>query len=282
MKISIKLLSLITIILLFISLLAGCTGEKCDHTGGVATCTEAGVCSICNKEYIDAKGHKYDGKDDIDCNECGFKRMSAGLEYKLRDDGTYEVVSYGECTDTEIVIPSVYDGKAVTSIGDRAFYGLMDIVSVIIPDGILFIGDFAFLYCQGLTSLIIPDSVTYIGDSAFKNCISLESVKISNSLTVINRETFHNCESLTSVEIPNSVTTIRQNAFLKCKSLSSITIYDSMVLMEENAFKSCQKLKQITFKGTVEEWGKIKKINSLSGISSAIFVFCTDGSFVIQ
>ena len=49
---------------------------------------------------------------------------------------------------TELSLPADYNGKSVTSIGNRAFG-----------------------YCEGLTSIEIPNSVTSIGDYAFKNCI---------------------------------------------------------------------------------------------------------------
>ena len=45
---------------------------------------------------------------------------TAVLKFNLLDDDTYEVIGY-EGTPTKIVIPSEYNGKKVTSIGDYAF-----------------------------------------------------------------------------------------------------------------------------------------------------------------
>lgn len=51
--------------------------------------------------------------------------------YKILDDGTVEITGYTG-SDTELIIPSEIDGKAVTSIGGWAFYGRTGLTSVTI------------------------------------------------------------------------------------------------------------------------------------------------------
>lgn len=124
-------------------------------------------------------------------------KSSEGLEFGLSvDETSYVVVGIGECTDTDIVIPSEYNGKPVTKI-------LFD----------------AFRDCPSITSIEIPGSVTSIGDSAFSNCESLTSVTISNGVTSIGGYVFRNCRSLTSIEIPDSITSIGDGVFENCTSL---------------------------------------------------------------
>ena len=88
------------------------------------------------------------------CGEAipGFENTgSNGLEFTSNSDGTYSVTGYtGSATD--VIIPSTYNGKAVTSIGYCAFWD-----------------------CSSLTSIEIPDSVTSIGYQAFSSCSSLTS-----------------------------------------------------------------------------------------------------------
>ena len=59
------------------------------------------------------------GNKDTDDNDNPEKPATEGLKYTLLADDTYEVTGY-DGTATEINIPSTYNGKPVTSIGDNA------------------------------------------------------------------------------------------------------------------------------------------------------------------
>ena len=125
---------------------------------------------------------------------------SVGLEYTLRSDGTsYSVSGIGTCTDTDLNIPSMYEGLPVTNIGYRAFKECTSLTSVTIPDSVTTIGDDAFYYCASLTSVTIPNSVTSIGESAFSDCYSLTSITIPDSVTSIGMHAFYECTSLEEI-----------------------------------------------------------------------------------
>ena len=91
---------------------------------------------------------------------------SGDYEYKILDDGTVEITGYNGSAKS-LNIPNTLGGKKVTSIGDSAFGGCENLISIIIPNSIVSIGESAFEYCTSLTSIMIPDSVTSIGDYAF-------------------------------------------------------------------------------------------------------------------
>ena len=127
---------------------------------------------------------------------------SAGfLEFRLKDDYTYEVTFLLQNLLNNVIIPTYHNGVAVTSIGSSAFYGCDNITNVTIPNSVTSIGDGAFEHCDRLKSVTIPDSVTSIGDDAFAWCNSLTSITIGNSLTSIGNYAFVGCIKL--VEIYN-------------------------------------------------------------------------------
>ena len=124
--------------------------------GTEATCTTAQNCTVCNEELVSALGHTYgewiivtpatkteDGfrvKICSRCNEIIYRETisagSVGLAFTDNGDGTYRVSGIGTCTDTEVVVPAMYEGKPVTSIGSYAFDGCSSLTSVVIPDGV--------------------------------------------------------------------------------------------------------------------------------------------------
>ena len=258
-----------------------------------ATCTSKGytehICS-CGSTYKDNEKpmteHNY--VDDV-CTGCGKQnRTSEGLIFSLNSDRkSYTLFGIGTCKDTEIVIPSEYDGFPVIAIGDDAFYGCSNLqysdynggiylgndknpymalikgtaTSGIHPDTKI-IADSAFSWCEGLTSVTIGNSVTSIGDYAFSWCKGLTSVTIGNSVTSIGDHAFSGCKGLTSVTIGNSVTSIGNNAFYGCSKLTSVIIPNSVTSIGDYAFYGCSKLETIIFKGTEEQWNAIAKSTS--------------------
>ena len=150
----------------------------------------------------------------------------------------------------DLVIPN-----GVTSIGNYAFYGCSDLVSVSIPNSVTSIGDYAFEDCSGLTSVTIPNSVTRIGHKAFYGCSGLTSVTIPNSVTSIGESAFSGCSGLTSVTIPNSVTSIGRFAFSGCSGLTSVTIGNGVTRISSDAFAYCSGLTSVTIPESVTEIG---------------------------
>lgn len=98
----------------------------------------------------------------------------------------------------------------VTRIGDMAFWGNTNLISVSIPNSVTSIGYSSFFGCSRLSSLTIPNGVTSIGDNAFGACSGLSSVIIPNSVTTIGDYAF---DALGSVTIGKNVQSIGKSAF---------------------------------------------------------------------
>ncbi len=244
--------------------------------------TEGKKCSICNEVLIAPQSiakteHNY--VNGICVNEgCGAKdlnyvepvKYSEGLQFTLNEDNeSYSVSGIGTCTDTNIVIPAVYNEKPVTSVGDSAFYYCSGLTSITIPDSVTSIGMRAFFDCGGLTSVTIPNSVTSIGIHAFYYCSALTSITISDGVTSIGSFVFENCPALTSITIPNSVTSIGYGAFVVCKSLTSVTIPNSVTSIGYGAFVVCKSLTSVTIPNSVTSIGSdaFRGCSSLTSIT---------------
>ncbi len=181
------------------------------------------------------------------CDICGrVPTPTDGLEYKLSSDGTeYAVSGIGEAKDMNIVIPSTYNDRPVTSVYEYAFYG-DDITSVIIPDSVTKIGDAAFCNCSALTSVKIGSGVTTIADQAFYGCGLTGELMIPDNVTKIGNSAFYNCVGLTSLTIGDSVGSIGNRAFYGCTGLTELTVGTSLAQLGNEVFYDCSGLMNIS------------------------------------
>ncbi len=199
-----------------------------------------------------------DTTPDGDGNTSGIASVdgSEGLKYKLISDGTaYTVFGFEEKSENYfVVVPDMYNGLPVTSIGEDAFEFCTGLISITIPDSIISIDYHAFYECTGLTSIMVPGSVAWFDKSSLYGCTGLESITVSE-----NNEHYYssgNCLIKTSTNtlvagckksvIPDSVIRIDNNAFGTCEGLINITIPSSVTFIGKNVFGDCTGLESIT------------------------------------
>ena len=134
----------------------------------------------------------------------------------------------------DLTIPSEYNGKPVTSIGESAFSYCTGLTSVTIPDSVTSIGDYAFDGCENLSSVIIPNSIEDIGDSAFY-WTDLDSITIPGSVDYIGSHAFEE-SGLTTLKIEDGVSYIGDRAFYDCPGIVSVTIPESVNYIGDEVF----------------------------------------------
>lgn len=110
------------------------------------------------KTDVSAKGEKGDKGDKGD-NAVAIDENPQGLDFFLKDDGTYAVGIGNAACLSVIVVPSTYRGKAVTEIPNEGF-------------GIDYHGDKVYF----LQKIILPDSIKRIGKNVFPNCNTLTDI----------------------------------------------------------------------------------------------------------
>ncbi len=113
-----------------------------------------------------------------------------GIEYIPNEDGaSYTLSDYGWCNkDKVFIVPSSYNGKPVTKIGEKAF-AFCKFESIVLPDSITSIESNAFSSCN-IKNLTIGNGVTSIGDQALYTQYGLKHVTIPKSVTIIGKEAF--------------------------------------------------------------------------------------------
>lgn len=178
---------------------------------------------------------------------------SEGLIFTFSEklDG-YVVAKIGTCTDSNIVIPSEYDGKKVVAVGLGAFLQNDKIKSVTLPDSIVYIDQFAFAECENLTKVVIPNSVERIDNHAFYGCISLEKITLPDSIKSIGRGSFDDTVYYhTADNWENGVLYIGKHLVAADFNLETCTVKDGTLTIANSAFLNHQKLTQITIPSSV-------------------------------
>ncbi|MBP5405044.1 MAG: leucine-rich repeat domain-containing protein [Clostridia bacterium] len=263
-----------------------------------ATCTDTGMaahyrCSLCGKLFdqskrekrevdlvlaVDPDAHSWNESDR--CIFCGTHKTTEGLSYVYEASSNSYALSGYPGTETEIYLPSEYEGKPVTAIRPFAFRGLSALTSVVVPDSVTTIGAGAFSGCSSLEEVTLPfvggrrdaDSasestlfgyifgaesyeggvavVQYYGATSFATYYipaSLRTVKISDGNIFYGA--FYGCAKLTSVTLPSAVTSIGDDAFYGCSELTTLAVPATVTTIGEEAFMKCAALRSVSFSG---------------------------------
>lgn len=239
------------------------------------------------------------------CGETEDSNQTVDFSYTTTDStvaitGTGDFVGEGGA----LTIPSVIDGKTVTSIASGAFAENDEITSVTLPATIETIGSEAFRECESLKSINLPYGIkeihssafedceslmeinfpanlSSIGDYAFKNCESLAVITITGNKVVIGTDVFEDCDSVESITVPaefigcipteslktviiSSGTSIPENAFSDAEDLETVTLPASITEIGSNAFSSCEKIQNITASAKVIDSFHIADLKNLT------------------
>ncbi len=229
-----------------------------------------GVCTVGSECYNMGYGKNgyTTGADSRYYNFGGSNGSSKGLnaagepytifEYTTDDDGNATITKYYGNVSA-LFVPKTIDGYTVTAIGNNAFNGRTELVSVVIPSSIVTIGSCAFYSCSNLSSLIIQDGLTTIKERAFAKCISLTTLDLPDTVTLIEGGAFGKCSNLSNVKLSKSLEQMNAHAFFDCDRLTSIEIPKSLTNSnnayigefvygwQDGAFYGCDGLKNVSF-----------------------------------
>ena len=201
------------------------------------------------------------------------------------NDLTYQVVAIGDRAFAGNRLITAYLPTSVTTIGDNAFDGCVNLTSVtqvgssddaVFPASVTSIGKFAFEGCGKLNMTFgEAKALTTIGDNAFEGCISLQHVEFAtgSALYYIGKEAFME-SGVSVVDLAGTqVTEIGFSAFEGCASLAKLTLPETIEIININAFYGCTNLSAVSVNGTA---------NNITFIGSHAFYNCKFNPSVIE
>ena len=214
-----------------------------------------------------------------------------GLVYQ--ESSTYVTVIGFDGDETEVIIPSTFNEKSVTTINQSAFSNCLSLKSISIPSSVTRISNKSFENCTVLEEVYINTTLEFgrLGDCFYnagtdgegitviigKDVINIPSYyfseyynsdvsyspKITNIIfeegshcQTIDDGAFNDCNNLISVTLPNSITSIGNSAFRDCVALTYISLPDSVTSIGESVFYNCASLTSISLPDSVTSIGE--------------------------
>ena len=176
---------------------------------------------------------------------------------------------FNHCSD----IKSVTISNGITRIGDRAFYGCVNLNDIQIGNDMLSVGRWAFentAYYESVSNwengflyiddcligvsdtsisgvLDIRKGTKCIGDNALYGCSELSGIILPEGIKGIGNGAFERCSGLAEINIPTSVLFIGTEAFSSCKNLTQVFIPSNVIHIGEGIFNNCEKLMKAKF-----------------------------------
>ncbi|MBR7124204.1 MAG: leucine-rich repeat protein, partial [Candidatus Methanomethylophilaceae archaeon] len=139
---------------------------------------------------------------------------------------------------------------SVETIYHSAFYGSINLDSIVLPESLIDIQQHSFYLVSNLLSISIPANVISIGMYAFAMDWSLSIIEFTgeSKITRFGLGTF-SYSGIVSLIIPASVTSIAQGAFTSCSQLHNIIFAENSCLEYVSAymFDGCDNLTNVTF-----------------------------------
>lgn len=193
--------------------------------------------------------------------------------------------------DVEVQIPAYIRGIPVIAVGERAFYGNEQLLSVSVPERVTSIGQYAFYGCRALENIDLPKSIAEIGNYAFQNARNIKQIDLNKNLRTLGENPFLNCAMLSTVTgleenrnytysngmivdtragrvvsylsnmqakevvVPDGITNIGKYAFSYAQTLTKITFSENIEEIGDYAFYECPSLKEVHAEGTIKKIG---------------------------
>lgn len=125
---------------------------------------------------------------------------------------------------TSITLPADYKGSTYR-IGEQAFIGATQLLSVTLPGSVVEIGKSAFDGCAGLSSMTIPNSVTKIEEKAFNGCSNITTISFGENLSQLGANALAGCARIQEINC-SAVTppTANANTFSNVPASATLNI----------------------------------------------------------
>ena len=174
-------------------------------------------------------GGKNNDKDNL--NHLENKNFEYNIQYNKVNITKYKG------NDNKVIIPSIINGKEVTTISKDAFKNCSNIEEIVVSDGVKTLNR-CFNSLPNLKKVHLADSVESMID-AVNGCNSFDGYYINDLTSFMNinitsysdknlYNLYLNDKLVENLIIPTTITEVKENSFNNCKSIKSIKLHDNI------------------------------------------------------
>lgn len=202
-----------------------------------------------NVKNLARNSFSYNWKGSITCSEANpyFYVKDGSLINKQNN----ELIKFPYAMTWESGSYSVEDG--IERLGPYCFYNEFDIITMSLPESLLYIDEGAFQSAY-VTTINLPNSLVYIGPNAFAGS-KITDITIPQKITKIEKGTFRMCWELTNITIPDSVTEIDDEGLMYCSKLNNLSLPSNLKRLGDRALSHNTVKSYLKLPGSLEEIG---------------------------
>lgn len=156
-------------------------------------------------------------------------------------------------SERNVIVPPVWEGITVTSVGTNAFSGNKRVKAVHLPETVTSVGTSAFYDCYSLSEVNLTSACTALGASAFAGCEKLTSAGDLSGLDEISEHAFTGCRRLENVNFSDTLLAVGRYAFSDCSALASILLPDTVTEIGEYAFSGCSSIREFRIPASLND-----------------------------
>lgn len=174
------------------------------------------------------------------------------------ENGEIRITGYtGEAT--RVRVPSMIDGRAVTSLGNGVFQDHTKLAVLFIPDSVTDFGSEILKGCGAIYALRTPlceeEGKTYLGylygatSPELQNTADLRNLAylmIGGNATSLADRALYDCNDLVCVGLPSTMTSLGEYALYRCESLKYVNV-EKITTLSPHALSYCRSLPSLTF-----------------------------------
>ena len=189
----------------------------------------------------------------LGANAADGKYTENGFVYEINGDKAI-ITGYEGDEKYLNIYAELENGCTVTAIGDGAFSGNLNLLSLSCNAELESVGDYAFEACSHLKTVNFSGALGSVGKGTFSDCTSLESVSLNKNVRSIGDGAFLFDKKLKYFGFPKNLESVGEYAFA-FSGVSNVIMNSKIKTVPDRVFYGCDDLRNVSLSKNLKKIG---------------------------